>query len=668
MGCHGLVALAGLVLLASAGCGSGGTAAVDAGPDAEAPPPAICKTPPALPEAGPFFRDVTAAVGVGPEGLAVVGNRLASGDLDGDGYPDLIVHTITANTRDDPENGTFQRRVLLNRPDPAGGAARVFVDATVSSRYGQIRDGGGTLGRVANFAVFADVNNDGRLDLFSGTNVDPSKLDPGDRSELLLGDGAGAFDLAAVSDIAEPQGTGRTTNAATFLDYDRDGNIDVYVGYWYQAYGYSYASYSSRLFRGHGDGTFTDVTESLGLLTKEDDTGYDTGAASRPAYGVTACDVDGDGWTDLLVSAYGRQWNMLWRNEGGAHFTDVGRDVGFAGDANLDFTDNEFYRCYCKDTGACTAPNPRIVCRDASNNPTYAWTPGVDDQPWRLNGNTFTTLCADLDNDGRLDLHSSEIHHWHIGNSADSSEILFNRDDGQGGFTLARPGREATGLTRTHVGADWNEGDIYAAAFDFDNDGQQDLYQCSSDYPGTAGVLFRQITAGQFQDVTAIAGAAHERAGGITVMDLDGDGDLDLVLGSATARCGGSYGTCPYTTNQVYVFENLVGQDANLAVVRLEGAAPAPGGANRAGIGARVVVEAGGARQVREISGGYGHNGIHNGTLAHFGLGAACTIDRLEVHWPNAAGTVEVFEHVQANYRVVVREGAGRVHYEPLGP
>jgi len=593
-----------------------------------------------------LWVDRTAKWNLGADGLNVLGNRLTSVDLDGDGYPDLVVHSVGGNDRDDPESGVFKRRILMNRPSPGGG--RRFVDATVESRYGQI-PGTEELGRAAHFAVFADVNNDGIMDAFSGTYTDRNNANKiPDRSLILVGTESGVFQAAPASDISPTEEW--STTSASFLDYDRDGNVDLWVGNFYAAWGYA-PGLQDRLYRGNGDGTFTDVTYEAGLATTN--SGYAAGTNHRPTYGVTACDVNGDGFMDLLQSSYGRQWNMLWLNQGNGTFLEVSRDVGFAADDNMDYFDNQFYRCYCHNEGQgkCDPqpPAPVISC-----SPGY-W--GADDaQPWRNGGNTFSTLCADLDGDLDMDVFHAEIVHWHIGESSDPSQVLRNDpSDNSYRFEFSRPGREATGMVRERKGS-WNEGDIYVTAFDGDLDGVMDVFLPSSDYPDCHGWFFRGTGGGMFEDIDqrATSGLNLDRIGGVTAADLDLDGDLDVVVAYSTMRCDAE---CEFDKPVVRLFENTVNGRANWTSIRLEGKGP-PDGANRAGISAKVTVYTADRIQVREVSGGYGHFGLQNTTDVHFGLGDACVIDRIDVHWPNAGRSMDTFYDVPANYRLILREGS----------
>jgi hypothetical protein len=585
-------------------------------------------------------------------GLADVrGGRVSVGDLDGDGYPDLIVHVIGNHNRADFSKtpGEWPYRVLMNRPREGGG--RRFVDATLSSGYGALRDPVANTGRSAQFAIMGDVNDDGALDIFSGTYSDPTNpsTDPGDRSELLLNRGDGTFALAPSQQALSGDGRQLPATSATFVDDDRDGHLDLFLGYWYASYGRSYLGVQNRLVRGQGDGTFDDVTADLGLLTPATRPG--SPGAAPPTYGVTACDLNLDGRKELLVSAYGREPNLLWlRGAGG--FTEVGVAAGYAYDDNQDFSDNEFYRCYCQTSQACTAPPPRISCDSA------AWQPGVDDQPWRLGGNTFTTVCADVDNDGWPDLYNAEIAHWHIGGSSDKSTLLRNlgRQPGEAP-TFARPDRTQLGLDVPHAGDTWDEGGIGAGVADLDNDGLPDILLGASDYDDNYLWVYRQKADGTFQEVGAAAGLHHPCAPTFALADLDRDGDLDLIVASSTARtwCAAKWPQGP----EVHVYENVSGQDANWTQVHLEGAGAAAGGANRSAIGAVVHATAGGVTRMREVQGGYGHFGIQHDLDVTIGLGAACAVDLLEVRWPDAAGSIERFENVLANYRIVIRQGQG---------
>ncbi len=599
-----------------------------------------------------LFVDRSAAWGLDDAGLNVLGNRLAAVDLDGDGYPDLVVHQVGSNDRDDPQGGTFKRRILLNRPDGKGG--RTFVDHTVASGYGRIvlGEGVGGLGRAAHFAVFADADNDGDVDLFSGTYIDVNaEVRPGDRSIVMLNDGAGVYSPAPASEVS-PEGEW-TTTSATWVDYDRDGLVDLWVGNFYAIYGYE-TGLQDRLFRNNGDGTFSDVTAAMGLNTSN--TGFESGTNHRPTYGVSACDVNGDGFTDLLQSSYGRQFNMLWKNLGGKAFLDIAKVVHYDSDDNMDYSDNNFYRCWCHAGSNQCDPMPAAPM---INCQSYSWG-SKDAMPYRNGGNTFSTLCADLNGDGRNDVYNAEIVHWHIGQSSDPSQILVNGEaQNEHGFEFSRPGREATGLVRPATMASWNEGDIYAAAFDADNDGVMDLYQPSSDYPGTRGWLFRGLGQGLFVDVDkdgSLSGLDEPRVGGLAVADFDRDGDLDVVLAFSTMRCDAE---CPFKTPVVRLFEN--GTDGRGNWVRVSFRGKGAGGSNGAGIGARLELRSGGKVWAQELGGGYGHFGVQNTLSLHFGLGGQCYLESAELRWPNAQGSVSTWSGVlPANSEYLVDEESGK--------
>jgi len=597
----------------------------------------------------PVFRDVTA-----DWDLDVLGGRVAVADLDGDGYVDLIVHKIGNHDRADftADAKTWPYHILMNRDDGTG--HRQFVDRTVDSNYGALRTPVAGTGRSAQFAIFADLDDDGDLDALSGTYSDRNApdTDPGDRSEILLNDGAGNFTLeapqAAVRGFDDDRAV--STAAGTFLDYDHDGHLDLFMGYWYFSYGMSLYGNPDRLLRGDSTGAFSDVSLPMGL----DTTGAPgTRGASRPSYGVTACDVDGDGDSDLLVSAYGRQWNQLWLNTD-AGFVDVGEASGFDADPQMDYSDNEFYRCYCQTTGVCTAPAPRISCG------TAGWNAGIDDQAWRLGGNSFSTSCADVTGDGLPDLYTAEIHHWHIGESSDSSQLLVNQGlNADGVPSYARPGNDATGLSVPHVGVSWNEGGIASDLADLDGDGHMDVLLGNSDYPDNRLLYYRQLPDGTFTQEAVADGLDHACAPSVVVGDLDRDGDLDVVVSSSTARdCSAAWPDGP----EIHVYENTTGNQNNWTRIHLVGAGAAAGGANGSAIGARVVITAGSHTITREVQAGRGTFGMQDELDLVVGLGDACVIDSIEVHWPDASGSVQSFTDVPANYGFSLHQG-GALEY-----
>ena len=602
---------------------------------------------------GPYFLDVTDSFGIGRDDLAVDGQRIGTVDLDGDDYPDLVVHKTDNNLRDDfsADPQKFYKRILLNRPREDNAKYREFVDATEASGFTAIRGGGD--GRSCQLAVFADIDNDGDIDAFSGRhpNVAPTAdpVDPGDRSEILLGDGEGNFTLAEPSDTTTDADEPWTTVGASFLDFDRDGLIDLWVGFFSTYYG-SGINLPNRLYRGLGGGAFEDVTASYGVYTTSTDVA--TANSHRTSYGVSVCDVNDDGTPDLIGSSYGRAFNELyvWRDN---IYNNEALSSNFASDDNEDYTDNQYYICYCQDH-TC---DPHPGSPSLSSCPSNAWADS-ETMPWRLGGNTFTTVCGDWTGDGLPDLFNAEIAHWWAGGSSDPSQLLVNASNGDT-VVFERPGREATGLTRNHdIPGGWNEGDISALRWDFDLDGYPDLYIGSSDYDETYGLLFRQTDNGVFKDIASKSGTMHERAVGVSAADLDRDGDLDLVVGSSTMRGG------PWSTPEVHIYRNDIGNKSNAVRITLEGLGE--GHANRSAIGARVKVTTGERTQTEWIEAGYGHMGIMKELSLTVGLGEACVIDELEVRWPNSELTVQTWHDVPANFHLKITEGEDYIDFQPL--
>lgn len=654
-----------IALLSLAACTGSSTTDV-ANNDASDVPSDIVPPPPAMAcRAGTTWNGTTRAFrsdGTAAWGLADArGTNLSVPDLDGDGYADLVVLDGTYNLRTDLDAmpPTIHVRVYMNRPRDGGG--RTFVDATRSSNLLALNDGTGGYGRVVTHIAFADMDNDGDVDAVTGVYVNAGQgapEDPGDRSVVMLNDGHGVFALATDSAITGSSADIPQLGGLTFTDQDRDGNIDVFMGYFYEL-GAVEVGQQHQLFHGAGDGTFTDVTDAVGLTMSDQMSSFATAGQRRPLYGVTACDLNDDGRQELLGAAYGRQWNPAFLNEG-TRYSEVGRSANISGDANIDYHTDQSYLCYC-----VSHPTDIAYCPPGTPAPIYqcplrGWRKDYNDQPWRLNGNTFSIACGDIDNDGDMDLYTAEIHHPDVGTASDVSEMLVNNSTAGGALNFTRPGRDSMGLTPGST-PDTDEGGLASALFDFDDDGRLDAFLGASDYPQQFGWVFHQNATGTgttFTEVGTVAGFHHACPHGMAIADFDHDGDQDVIVGSSTARdCAMRW----RNGNELRVYENTA-SEANWTSIRLVGRGA--GGANRSAIGARVRVTAGGVTQTREINGVWGHfSGEGTELPAHFGLGANCTIDRVEVRWPDAAGTIQTFTNVVANYRIELREGDTAVRY-----
>jgi enediyne biosynthesis protein E4 len=513
--------------------------------------------------------------------------------------------------------------------------------------YGQPGQSTYILETTGTGAAFLDFDRDGRLDLYlvNGTTLEAAPA-AAPRSALYRGRGDGTFE-----DVTARAGAGRGGwgQGVTAADYDNEGWPDLYLTFFGE----------NVLLRNQGDGTFRDVTARAGVAAP----GWSTGAAWA--------DYDRDGDLDLYVAQYvdfdlaraprpGSQPNCfyagapvmcgprglpgardrLFRNEGDGRFTDVTERAGIDRERlrGLGVVWGDYDDDLWPDVMVADDAHPNLLYRN-NRDGTFteiAFAAGVAfDEDGRERAGMGVD-CGDYDGDGRLDIV--------ITNFQGEPNALY-RNAGQG---LFREETWAAGLgepTVPYLG--WGAG--FA---DFDNDRRLDLFFANGHvYPevdqrrlderyAQRALVFRNAGSGRFTDATASAGPdvnAPRAARGAAFGDYDEDGRVDVLVSTVNDR--------------VVLLRNETAHAGHWLSVRLRGRR-----SNRDGVGARVVLDAGGTRQVREVHTG-GSYLSQSDLRAHFGLGADTAAAAIEVRWPS--GTVDRVAKVAGDRTVVIEEGVG---------
>ncbi|MHC4416931.1 MAG: CRTAC1 family protein, partial [Planctomycetota bacterium] len=578
----------------------------------------------ASPVPGHRFIDVTDEVGLGAEVVGTAISRCCFADLDGDGWADAVVD---------------RHRVFRNVTDETG-ASRI------GRRFVEVPDCGLSPPQRGDIAVFADIDNDGRLDAVVTRYVDlhnKSWTDDRSRTAWQAGRGDGTFGEARP--IAAPPAT---TSAVAVGDANQDGRLDLWLGNWYLNYGETLAAYPNDLLtqqRAGWKNRWLPRGERERFAVDED-----TDRGGRPTYGTMIAQLDEAGRPELLELNYGRRWNRLYRWTVSPDTLPTAMWTDIAPQAGLDGDDNRHGRY------------PEWLKERAKEEPRFD---REDEKPFRANGNTFDCAVGDIDGDGDFDLFLSEITHAWAGDSSDPSRFLLNR--------LAETGRlEFEYEPRLSVdrvppeGNKWNQGDLFCALADMDNDGRLDLLLSSGDYPDDQRLRFYRQAEGTLADVTAEVGLDHDGSQQLSLADVDGDGDLDILVGQTFFRYTDQMKAGREPRLRLFVNETPAGHHG--LTLRLEGDLQRH--TNRDALGTIVKATVGGVTMQRQLAGIGGHSGKQHDFVVHFGLGAAQRVEALAITWPDAVRTTQEFGDAAAG-RYTLRQGgqlAERVEQRPDKP
>jgi len=511
------------------------------------------------------------------------GSGLAFFDYDNDGWLDIY---LTNGSRLDAHWAPGREPATHLYKNNRDGT---FTDVTDKSGLGRT-------GWQTGVCV-GDYDNDGWDDLFCtfwGHNI------------LFHNNGNGTFtDVTRKAGLAQEKG--RWGTGCTFLDYDRNGFLDLFVCNFVKLDPDKPLSTSDMsfcqwkgvptmcgprglpgdtdiLYRNNGDGTFTDVSEKAGILKP----------GPRYSISATSYDFDNDGWPDIYV-AVDSEPSMMFKNNHDGTFTDVAVIAGCA---------------YNED--------------------------GHEQAGMGLG-------VADYDCDGWFDIFKTNF-------ADDTSDLYHNNGDGTFSDLSFNSG---VGINNSYVA--WGCGFI-----DYDNDGWADIVQVNGHvYPEIDNynfgesfknprLVYKNLGNGRFKDVSAEMGpgiSARFSSRGAAFGDYDNDGGMDILI---------------LNMNDLpSLLHNVGGNKQNWIKIKLLGTK-----CNRTAIGARARVATGNHIQMDEVHGGTSVMSQSDLRL-HFGVGKVETVDWIEIKWPTTQ-KVERFTQVKANQILTIREGDGIVStYKP---
>ncbi len=370
----------------------------------------------------------------------------------------------------------------------------------------------------ASYLLFHDFNKDGVTDLMSGVFNQKSEV-----TKIPLKFFRGSFkdnklNFKLISK-AIPLGPA-PTSSLTIIDYNLDGWTDLFVGNWFENFNGISVPATDKFLVNTTKGGFK---ESSDVLSGEDEKrpGQIFSAGARPTYGLSTCDIDLNGYPDVLTSSSSGYKNKLWLNlkdqlTGKRYFQDYGLESSYAADqiGSLIITGG---------------------------------------------GRTFFSACTDYNNDGLMDVFLGELSHGHDNDSVDKSSIL------TGSKLSFPPYFIRTEYVGDGANESWNQGDRRGIWVDYNLDGRIDLVVDNSGFPPSSRlVLFEQDEHHAFQNVALQSGIDIVNPSATVVLDFNQDGKPDILTAQNSIRRAD-------IKPRLYLFENQIRTKNKILKIHLHG-------------------------------------------------------------------------------------------------
>jgi hypothetical protein len=494
--------------------------------------------------------------------------------------------------------------------------------------------------------AFFDFDNDGWTDIFTmnGNKLEGFSSGKEPTNHLYKNNKNGTF-----TDITEKAGLKRTGWASGIAvgDYDNDGNEDIFLTYYGQ----------NVLYRNNGNSTFTDATAKAGFpidnirwgsgatfIDYDRDGFLDLFVANYLKFDVKTAPEPGKGgncfWKGIPVNCGPKglpfDTNLLYKNNGNGTFTDVSEKSGIAkviGRYSMTAIVTDFNNDGWQDIYVACDSTASTMYRNNKNG-TFTDVSLESGTAYNEDGNAQAGMgvtIGDYDNDGFPDIFKTHF--------ADDLPILY-KNSGKDFFDDAS---RMAGFDHTRY-VQWGTG--FA---DFDNDGWQDILTVTGnvypevekffkEYPHRSPrLLYQNLGNGRFKDVSSFGGTGisePKSSRGSAYGDFDNDGDVDALVMNMN--------------EPPLLLRNDLKSDNNWLKIKLIGTK-----SNRSAIGSRVIIKYGNGLQMQEVTSQTSYYS-HNDLRLNFGLGKLNKVDSIEIRW--ASGNVETIKNVQSKQILTIKE------------
>ncbi len=554
----------------------------------------------------------------------------------------------------------WRRPLLLDTKPAASGETVQFVDVAkeaglnVPSVWGSDTNKRYIIEAKGSGIAFFDYDNDGWLDIYltNGSRLGEKWAEgKAPTSQLYKNNRDGTF-----TNVTEKSGLARTgwQTGVCVGDYDNDGWDDLFCAFW----GHNI------LFHNNGDGTFTDVTRKAGLYNEEIRWGagctfldYDRDGhldlflcnyiKLDPAQTPGPQPPSQCQWKGIPVMCGPRgltgDTNVLYHNNGDGTFTDVSAKAGILKPGprySISAVSYDFDNDGWPDIYVAVDSEPSVMFRN-NHDGTFSDIAMIAGCAYSEDGHEQAGMgiaVADYDCDGWFDIFKTNF-------ADDTCNLYHNNGDGTFNDVAFSTG---VGINNRFVA--WGCGFV-----DYDNDGWQDIIQVNGHvYPQIDShsigqsyknprLVYRNLGNGHFKDVSAEMGPGINEtfsSRGAAFGDYDNDGDIDVLV----LNLG----------DKPSLLRNDGGNKQNWIKIKLIGTT-----CNRTAIGARARIVTGKHAQIDEVHSGSSVMSQSDLRL-HFGLGKSDIVDVIEIEWPTTQ-KIERFTNVKANQIITIREGSGIV-------